>query len=173
MIALPCFFLYHEPLLERLDFTMILATLCYINDGDKTLMLHRVRKENDVHQGKWNGLGGKFEVGESPEECVIREIKEESGLTITSPTLRGVLTFPDFSHGSDWYVFLFTANQFSGDLIESPEGNLAWIETNKLLDLNLWAGDRIFIPLLAGDKFISVKMQYSKGELLSHQMNLY
>jgi len=91
---------------------MHVSTLCYINDGHKTLMLHRVKKKDDVHEGKWNGLGGKFIAGESPEDCVIREVKEESGLDITKPTFCGVMTFPEFKDGEDWLVFLFRADQF-------------------------------------------------------------
>jgi len=127
---------------------MQLATLCYVIDKDKTLMLFRNKKSNDVHEGKWNGLGGKFEPGETPEECAIREVKEESGLVIKNPLLKGFITFPMFDGKKDWYVFLFTINNFSGKLIDSREGKLEWIPNNKLLELNLWDGDRIFIPWL-------------------------
>src|ERR1044071_3523911 len=102
---------------------MILATLCYIKRDGHTLMVHRNKKVNDIHQGKWNGLGGKFEAGETPEEGVIREIFEESGLSIQSPKLCGLLMFPNFK-GNDWYVFVFTATEFTGELIVSPEGDL-------------------------------------------------
>ena len=99
---------------------MQLATLCYIIDNDKTLMLHRIKKKDDFHEGKWNGLGGKFEHGESPEECVIREVKEESGLLIKNPRMHGFITFPMFDGKKDWYVFLFTAREFKGKLIDTP-----------------------------------------------------
>jgi 8-oxo-dGTP diphosphatase len=115
---------------------MILATLCYLKRDDCTLMVYRNKKVNDIHEGKWNGLGGKFEAGESPEECVIREVLEESGLTIRSPKLCGLLTFPNFK-GNDWYVFVFTAKDFAGELIDSPEGKLEWIPEEKILELNL------------------------------------
>jgi len=105
---------------------MILATLCYIKRDGCTLMVYRNKKVNDIHEGKWNGLGGKFEAGETPEKCVIREILEESGLSIHNPKMRGLLMFPAFK-GNDWYVFVFTANEFSGELIDSPEGRLEWI----------------------------------------------
>mgnify|MGYP003377192534 CR=1 FL=1 len=103
-----------------------------------TLMLHRIKRANDMHQGKWNGLGGKFEPGESPEACAIREVYEESGLRIRRPELRGILTFPDFRAGEDWYAFVFVAQDFHGELIDSAEGVLQWIDDADLLDLPLW-----------------------------------
>jgi len=154
---------------------MVLATLCYIEDtiNEKTLMLHRTKKENDVHEGKWNGLGGKFEKGESCEDCVIREIKEESGLEIKNPKLKGIVTFPSFLSEKDWHVYVFTCNEFSGELIDSPEGDLEWIDSSKLLDLNIWDGDEIFIPWLKNDKFFSAKFIYENGKLKSHEVNFY
>ena len=116
---------------------MILATLCYLQKDGQTLMLHRVKKENDVHAGKWNGLGGKFKAGETPEECARREILEESGLLAENLILKGVITFPEFSQAEDWYAFVFVVTKFKGQLIESPEGNLNWIPNDQLLDLNL------------------------------------
>ena len=116
-------------------------------------MVHRNKKANDIHEGKWNGLGGKFEAGETPEECVIREVLEESGLTIQNPKYCGLLMFPKFK-GNDWYVFVFTAGEFTGELIDSPEGRLEWILDEKLLDLNLWESDHIFFPWMdAGSSF--------------------
>ncbi|MBV7332694.1 8-oxo-dGTP diphosphatase [Chloroflexi bacterium TSY] len=149
---------------------MKLATLCYIQHNNKTLMLHRIKKENDMHEGKWNGLGGKLEAGETPEECAIREIQEESGLTISNPLVRGFLTFPAFDGLDDWYVFVITASEFTGQLIDSTEGELAWIDDDKLLDLNLWPGDRIFIPWLKQDRFFSGKFVYREGQLIDHQV---
>ena len=96
---------------------------------------HRNKKANDIHEGKWNGPGGKFEAGETPEECVVREVIEESGLSIEHPKLCGLSMFPKFK-GNDWYVFVFSANEFRGELIDSPEGKLEWIPDNKILDLN-------------------------------------
>lgn len=152
---------------------MQLATLCYVIDNDKTLMLHRIKKKNDIHEGKWNGLGGKFEHGETPEECVIREVKEESGLAITDPKLHGFITFPMFDGKKDWYVFLFTAKNFEGELIDSHEGRLEWIQNDKLFDLNLWDGDEIFMRWLQQDKFFSAKFVYENGKLKEHNVNFY
>jgi 8-oxo-dGTP diphosphatase len=152
---------------------MQLATLCYLMDGEKTLMLHRIKKKNDVHEGKWNGLGGKFEAGETPEECAIREVKEESGLLMKNPRLHGFITFPMFDGKKDWYVFLFTAREFEGELIDSHEGKLEWIDDYKLLDLNLWEGDKIFIPWLFQEKFFSAKFIYGNGNLVSHSVEFY
>ena len=140
---------------------MILATLCYIKHEGKTLMVHRNKKPNDIHAGKWNGLGGKFEAGETPEECIQREVEEEAGLVIQNPHLHGLLVFTNFK-GNDWYVFVFTASEFEGQLSESsPEGRLAWIDDDKLTELNLWESDHIFLPWLAAGKFFSAKFEYA------------
>jgi 8-oxo-dGTP diphosphatase len=144
--------------------TMILATLCYVKSNGCTLMVHRNKKANDIHEGKWNGLGGKFEPGETPEECVIREVLEESGLSIQHPKYCGLLMFPAFK-GNDWYVFVFTATEFSGELIESPEGNLDWIPNEKVLDVNLWESDHIFMPWIREEKFFSAKFTY-EGDVM-------
>ncbi|MDD2806351.1 MAG: 8-oxo-dGTP diphosphatase [Elusimicrobiales bacterium] len=152
---------------------MKLATLCYVRRRGRTLMLHRVKKPDDVHEGKWNGLGGKFEPGESPEECVIREVREESGLEIRRPKLKGVLTFPDFDKREDWYVFVFTAGVFTGRLLDSPEGNLAWIPDRDLLKLNLWGGDKVFLPLLKRRGCFSGKFRYRGGRLLTYSVENY
>jgi 8-oxo-dGTP diphosphatase len=154
---------------------MKLATLCYVTDktSKTTLMLHRIKKENDYHEGKWNGLGGKFEPGESPEDCVIREVKEESGLDIINPRLNGFITFPMFDGIDDWYVFLFTADNFSGELIDSEEGKLEWIPNDKLFSLNLWDGDKIFINWLLQDKFFSAKFIYENRRYKEHQVRFY
>ena len=149
---------------------MINATLCYVKNGNKTLMLHRVKKENDIHEGKWNGLGGKMEAGETPEECVIREVREESGLQIQNPALRGVLTFPNFDGTNDWLAFVFTAERFTGELIDSSEGVLKWIDDSKLLDLNLWEGDKIFLKWLYRDAFFSGKFTYKNKRLIDHDV---
>jgi len=137
---------------------MQLATLCYLRKNDQTLMLHRILKKNDVHANKWNGLGGKFNPGETPEECIIREVLEESGLRIKNPKLNGFLTFPQFSGGVDWYVFVFTAVDFSGNLINSPEGKLKWVDNHLILGLNLWEGDRIFLNWLNENRFFFCKI---------------
>ena len=101
---------------------MILATLCYVKRDDCTLMVHRNKKVNDIHEGKWNGLGGKFEAGETPEECVRREVLEESGLEIQNPRLHGLLVFTNFK-GNDWYVFVYTATEFRGELRIPPKAD--------------------------------------------------
>ncbi|MCP4632174.1 MAG: 8-oxo-dGTP diphosphatase [candidate division Zixibacteria bacterium] len=152
---------------------MKLGTLCYIRDGNRTLMIHRVKKENDMHEGKWNGLGGKIIPGETPEECVIREIKEESGLDIVDPELKGVITFPKFDDIDDWMVFIFVVNRFSGELIDSEEGNLKWIENEKLFDLNLWEGDKIFMKWLDDKPLFSAKFIYNKGILRDYSVIYY
>lgn len=143
---------------------MILATLCYVKHNGKTLMVYRNKKPNDIHEGKWNGLGGKFEAGETPEICVRREVQEEAGLMIQNPHLHGLLLFPEFK-GTDWYVFVFTATEFAGDLIESPEGKLEWIDNDKLTTLNLWESDHIFLPWIEAGKFFSAKFEY-QGEVM-------
>lgn len=136
-------------------------------------MVHRVKKVNDVHQGKWNGLGGKLEAGETPEECAIREIQEESGLRPISLKLKGFLTFPNFANDEDWYAFVFVVDRFEGDLIESPEGNLQWIPDEQLLDLNLWEGDRIFLPWLDQPGFFSARFVYQHGRLIEHSVTFH
>jgi 8-oxo-dGTP diphosphatase len=139
---------------------MILATLCYIKHNGKTLMVHRNKKPNDIHEGKWNGLGGKLEAGETPEECVMREISEEAGLSIQNPKLCGLLMFPKFK-GNDWYVFVFTAHDFTGELIDSPEGKLEWVPDEKIQALHLWASDHIFMPWIQEGRFFSAKFEYA------------
>lgn len=152
---------------------MKLATLCYIRKDNKTLMLHRVKKKNDYHKGKWNGLGGKFELGETPEECAIREIKEESGLIVKKLKLKGFITFPMFDEKDDWYVFVFAVDKFEGELIDSPEGNLSWIPTDELLNINLWDGDKIFIPWLDEEKFFSAKFNYKGKTFNGYSVEFY
>lgn len=128
---------------------------------------HRNKKLNDIHEGKWNGLRGKFEPGEAPEECIIREVFEESGLSIRNPKLCGLLMFPKFK-GNDWYVFVFTATEFSGELIDSPEGKLAWIPDEKILYLNLWESDHIFMPWIKEGKFFSAKFEYEGDKMCAY-----
>jgi 8-oxo-dGTP diphosphatase len=149
----------------------ILSTLCYVRSATHTLMLHRVKKTADMHEGKWNGLGGKFLPGESPDECVVREVQEESGLLLQAPNLRGFMTFPGFDGENDWYVFLYTAEKFSGSLIESPEGDLKWVEHQRLLELNLWEGDRVFLPWLDRPGFFSATFRYQQKKLIEHSVN--
>jgi len=126
-----------------------------------------------MHAGKWNGLGGKLEPGETPEECARREIQEESGLVAKHLILKGVLTFPAFAESEDWYVFVFLVDEVEGDLIASPEGDLRWIPNEELQNLILWEGDKIFLPWLDQPKFFSGKFIYHQKRLLSHSVVFY
>lgn len=153
---------------------MKLATLCYIQNQGKTLMMHRIKKANDMHEGKWNGLGGKFEAGESPEDCVKREILEESGLIIESPRLHGFISFPDFDGVDDWYVFVFSADRFTGELIQCEEGHLEWVANEDILKLPLWEGDLIFLKWLYEEpRFFSAKFIYENKVLKQHEVSFY
>ena len=144
---------------------MINSTLCYIENDGKYLMLHRVKKENDVNKDKWVGIGGKFEDGESPEDCILREAKEETGLTLTSFKYRGIVTFVSDKWETE-YMHLFTADGFSGELTECDEGVLEWIDKEKLDAIPKWEGDKIFLRLLDEEgSFFSLKLRY-RGEHL-------
>ena len=152
---------------------MILATLYYVKQNNCTLMIHRDKRPNDIHAGKWNGLGGKFEAGESPEDCVIREVREESGLTIRAPHLHGLLTFTNFK-GNDWYVFVYTAREFEGQLArDAPEGRLAWIPDEEILRLPLWDSDAIFLPWLEQGSFFSAKFNYDGERFVDYTVTFY
>lgn len=143
-----------------------LTTLCYIENENQYLMLHRIRKKNDVNHDKWIGVGGKFEHGESPEECLLREVKEETGYTLTSWKYRGIITFV---YGEDIveYMSLYTADQYEGTQIECDEGVLEWVDKDKISELNLWEGDRIFFRLLEErDDFFSLKLVYNTEDVL-------
>lgn len=150
---------------------MKLSTLCYIEKEEQYLMLHRIKKEKDVNKNKWIGVGGHFEDGESPEECLLREVKEETGLTLTSFRFRGVITF--ISDG--WvpeYICLFTADSFEGEMISCNEGVLEWVPKKDLLKLNLWEGDKVFLKLMAEDApFFSLKLQYQGDKLVGCCLN--
>lgn len=152
---------------------VIMATLCYIVKDNKILMLLRNKKEKDYHKGKWNGLGGKFLLGESPEECAIREIKEESGLIVSKMKMQGFITFPKFDSENDWNVFVFKVTEYSGNLIDSPEGHLEWIEINKIFSLNLWEGDKLFLKWFLEDKFFSAKFIYENKQFKEHSVIFY
>jgi 8-oxo-dGTP diphosphatase len=159
--------------MPQLSSTVQLATLCYIRKNKKTLLLHRDKNPEDVHFGKWNGLGGKFQAGETPEICVKREIKEESNLDIYMPKMAGILTFPQFSHGKDWYVFVFTADTFDGKVVSNDEGSLCWIDDSEILNLPLWEGDQVFLPLVLEGTFFSGNFLYKEGSLVNHEIVIY
>ena len=142
-----------------------LTTLCYIEQGGRYLMLHRVKKENDINKDKWIGVGGHFEAGESPEECVLREVKEETGYTLTSYRFRGLITFVC---GEEYeYICLYTADGFSGTPVECDEGTLEWVDMDRIEELNLWEGDKIFFRLLQENRpFFSLKLSYGDDGIL-------
>lgn len=143
-----------------------LSTLCYIEKDGKYLMLHRNVKKNDVNEGKWIGVGGHFEKDESPEECLLREVKEETGLTLTSYQYRALVTFVS-GNGVTEYMSLFTADGFEGELIPCDEGDLEWVEISRIEELNLWEGDLIFHRLLLErDTFFSLKLVYDGHDKL-------
>jgi 8-oxo-dGTP diphosphatase len=151
-----------------------LATLVYVRDGDRTLMLHRNARPDDTHFGKWNGLGGKLEPGESPEACMRREVLEESGLTVQEAVLKGILTFPDFDGRHDWYAFVYLVTRTSGALgADPPEGSLAWVPTAEVPSLPLWEGDRVFLPWLDRDGHFSAVFRYVAGRLVDHEVAFY
>lgn len=142
------------------------TTLCYIEKDDSYLFLHRVSKKHDINKDKWIGVGGKFEDKESPEECLLREVKEETGLTLTSYRLRGVVTFVSDRWVTE-YMFLYTADGYEGEMIPCNEGNLEWVKKTEMDKLNLWEGDKIFFRLLAEDApFFSLKLSYEGDTLV-------
>ena len=144
---------------------MINSTLCYLERGDEYLMLHRVKKKDDMNHDKWIGVGGKFEDKESPEDCILRETFEETGLRLTEYRYRGLVTFVSDLYPTE-YMHLFTATGWEGTPHECDEGELAWIKKEKLLSLPLWEGDKIFLRLLDTDApFFSLKLKY-EGETL-------
>ncbi len=148
-----------------------LTTLCYIEKDEKYLMLHRVKKQKDVNKDKWIGVGGHFEEGESPEECLLREVKEETGLTLTSFSFRGIITFLAEGWPTE-YMCLYTADAFEGTLTECEEGTLEWVEKDRIMSLNLWEGDKIFFRLLLeGAPFFSLKMSYQGDQLMEVVLN--
>ena len=144
---------------------MIQTTLCYIEQDEKYLMLHRVSKEKDINKDKWIGVGGKFEYGESPEECLLREVKEETGLTLLNYRLRGILTFSCDEIDPE-YIFLYTSDKFEGEITTCDEGALEWVKKKDILSLNLWEGDKLMFKLLdEREDVFSLKLTY-KGDRL-------
>ena len=147
------------------------TTLCYIEKDNAYLMMHRVKKENDVNRDKWVGVGGKFEGGESPYDCARREILEETGLTANTLIYRGIVTFVSDLFGTE-YMHLFTCDDFSGNLKEDcDEGELLWVPKKEVPSLPIWEGDKIFFELLDTEqKFFSLKLVYEGDELISHTL---
>ena len=148
------------------------TTLCYMERGSQYLMLHRVKKENDASHDKWIGVGGKFEENESPEECMLREVREETGFTVHRWRYRGIVTFISDVWPCE-YMHLFTASDWSGEEIVCDEGDLEWIDKQRLFDLTLWEGDRIFLRLLmdSDQPFFSLKLEYHGDDLYSARLN--
>ena len=147
---------------------MFNSTLCYIeNDKNEYLMLHRVKKKNDTNQDKWIGVGGKFEEGESPDECLLREVLEETGLTLTDYRCRAVVTFTSDKYETE-YMHLFTAAGYTGELKECDEGNLEWVPKSKVQDLPIWEGDKLFFRLIDDRErpFFSLKLSYVGDRLV-------
>ena len=151
---------------------MKMTTLCYLEKDEKYLMLHRTKKVNDENHDKWIGVGGKFEDRESPEDCMKREILEETGLTVTDFRYRGVVTFVSDQYPTE-YMHLFTVTDWTGVEKECDEGELAWIEKKKLLTLPMWEGDRIFLELIAKEStpFFSLKLTYLGDKLTEAVMD--
>ncbi len=151
-----------------------MTTLCYIEKEGKYLMLHRVKKHHDINAGKWIGVGGHVENGETPEECLLREVKEETGLTLTAYRLRGLVTFLSDVCEPE-LMCVFTADAFDGELIECDEGELAWVEKSDVLGLPTWEGDRVFLErLLSGDeRFFSIKLRYEGNRLVEKKITDY
>ena len=146
---------------------MINCTLCYLeSDRGEYLMLHRVKKQNDVNHDKWIGVGGKFEDGESPEECLLREVEEETGFTLTDYRYRGIITFVAEGWPTE-YIHLFTAAGWTGEMRECDEGDLEWVPKEKVYDLPIWEGDKLFFRLIEDPEnpFFSLKMEY-RGDTL-------
>lgn len=153
---------------------MKLTTLCYIEKDNRYLMLHRVKKENDVNRDKWIGVGGKLEEQETPEECLLREVKEETGLTLTKYRYRGLLTFI-YEDMETEYIYLFTATEYTGELTECDEGMLEWVEKTKINELPIWEGDKIFFDILENEevRFFSLKLKYQGDRLVESSVKKY
>lgn len=152
---------------------MILSTLCYIEKDNQYLMLHRTKKKNDINKDKWIGIGGKFEQNESPEECIIREVKEETGLHLKSYRLRCIVTYISTKWETE-YMYVFTSDDFEGNIIECNEGDLQWVNKDEVTKLNTWEGDKIFIEKMQKDKnFFTVKFEYDGDKLLGYALKEY
>ena len=152
---------------------MILSTLCYIEKDEKYLMLNRTKKEKDINKDKWIGIGGKVEDGESPEECLIREVKEETGFTLKKYKLRCLVTYVSTTWETE-YMYVFTSNEYEGQQIECNEGALEWIEKEQITKLNTWEGDKIFIDKIQNeDGFFTIKFEYDGEKLIKYELKEY
>lgn len=150
---------------------MIDSSLCYLLRGDEVLMMHRTRKENDMNHGKWIAVGGRFEAGETPEACALREVKEETGLTMEDPRYRGVVTFINDRYETE-RMHLFSSERFTGEMTGCDEGELAWVRIDGIDRLPQWEGDRIFHRLLKeGIPFFELELVYSGEKLLRAVLN--
>ncbi len=148
-----------------------MTTLCYIEKNGMYLMMHRVKKENDINKDKWVGVGGHFEEGESPEECLLREVYEETSLMLTSYCFRGHITFVSDEWGTE-YMYLFTADEYTGEISECSEGELCWVDKADIYELPIWEGDKIFFGLLESQKdFFSLKLVYEGDVLVKAMLN--
>lgn len=149
------------------------STLCYIEKDGKYLMLHRTKKEKDTNKDKWLGIGGGIEGEETPEEGILREVKEETGLTLTSFSYRGLVIFI-CDNGDSQYMHLFTADAFEGEMIECNEGELCWVDIEKISDLLIWEGDRLFFEQLKkSTRFFTLKLRYEGNKLVEHILRVY
>lgn len=150
-----------------------LSTICYLDNGKQLLLLHRNKREHDIHEGKWVSVGGKFEAGESPQECARREIFEETGLRAHNLIPIGFITFPDFTHDQrDWYSFVFRVTEFEGELKSCDEGTLEWVDYNEVLKKPTWEGDYLFLEWVLTDQpFFWASFTYNdEGQLISHSV---
>ena len=147
------------------------TTLCYIEKEDSYLMMHRVKKEKDINKDKWIGVGGHFEEGESPEDCLLREVWEETGLKLTNYRLRGIVTFSTDVYPTE-YMFLYTADGYEGEICECNEGNLEWVKKSEVYQLPIWEGDKVFFRLLEENvPAFSLKLRYEGNELVEAVLN--
>jgi len=157
--------------IENYNELMINSTLCYIEKENAYLMLHRVKKENDTNKDKWIGVGGKFMENETPEECLLREVFEETGLTLKAYRFRGIVTFVSDKYECE-HMFLYTATEYSGEMTECEEGVLEWVEKDKVYELPIWEGDKLFLDELTKNQgFFTMKLRYEGNDLVESEIH--